>query len=71
MAAPKRATFEQVARLRTFLTNPNVWHWPILLQKSKLAAVRIFGKNLKRKEIDDSHSLSRATEVAHEFGARR
>ena len=28
MAALKRATFEQVARLRTFLTNPNVWHWP-------------------------------------------
>ena len=43
----------------------------IVLQKSKLAAVQIFGENLKRKEVDDSHSLSRATEVAHEFGARR
>jgi hypothetical protein len=44
---------------------------PIVLQKSKVAAVQIFGENLKRKEVDDSHSLSRATEVAHEFGARR
>ena len=43
----------------------------IVLQKSKLAAVQIFGENLKRKEVADSHSLSRATEVAHEFGARR
>ena len=42
-----------------------------MLQKSKLAAVQIFGENLKRKEVADSHSLSRATEVAHEFGARR
>jgi hypothetical protein len=31
----------------------------------------IFRENLKRKEVDDSHSLSRTTEVAHEFGARR
>ena len=30
-----------------------------------------FRRNLKRKEIDDSHTFSRATEVAHEFGARR
>jgi hypothetical protein len=43
----------------------------IVLQKSKVAAVQIFGENLKRKEVDDSHSLSCATEVAHEFGARR
>jgi hypothetical protein len=42
-----------------------------VLQKSKVAAVQIFGENLKRKEVDDSHSLSRATEVAQEFGARR
>ena len=43
----------------------------IVLQKSKVAAVQIFGENLKRKEVDDSLSLSPATEVAHEFGARR
>jgi hypothetical protein len=43
----------------------------IVLQNSKVAAVKIFGENLKRKEVDDSHSFSRATEVAHEFGARR
>jgi hypothetical protein len=45
--------------------------WRIVLQKSKVAAAQIFGENLKRKEVDDSHSLSRTTEVAHEFGARR
>jgi len=45
--------------------------WQIVLQKSKTAAVQIFGENLKRKEVNDSHSLSRATEVAHQFGARR
>jgi hypothetical protein len=42
-----------------------------VLQNSKVAAVQIFGENLKRKEVDDSHSFSRATEVAHEFDARR
>jgi hypothetical protein len=46
-------------------------HRGIVLQNSKVAAVKIFGENLKRKEVDDSHSFSRATEVAHEFGARR
>jgi hypothetical protein len=49
----------------------NVAFWQIVLQNSKVAAVKIFGENLKRKEVDDSHSVSRATEVAHEFGARR
>jgi len=43
----------------------------ILLQKSKVAAALIFGENLKREDIGDSHSLSRATAVAHEFSARR
>src|SRR5690242_1743735 len=43
----------------------------IVLQNSKLAVVQIFGENQKRKEVDDSHSVSRVTEVAHEFGARR
>jgi hypothetical protein len=43
--------------------NRDVAHWQIVLQKSKLAPVQIFGENLKRKEVDDSHSLSRATEV--------
>jgi hypothetical protein len=39
----------------------------ILLQKSKVAPVRIFGETLKREAIDDSDNLSRAAEVAHEF----
>ena len=44
---------------------------PIVLQKSKVAAALVFGENLKREDIDDSRSLSRATEVAYEFSARR
>jgi hypothetical protein len=41
---------------------------PILLQKSKVASVRISGETLKHEAIDDSDNLSRATEVAYEFG---
>jgi hypothetical protein len=55
---------------RTRISIARVRKWQIVLQKSKVAAVQIFGENLKRKEVDDSHSLSRATEVAREFGAR-
>ena len=28
-----------------------------MLQNSKVAAVQIFGENLKRKEVDDLHSF--------------
>jgi hypothetical protein len=42
-----------------------------MLQNSKVATSRIFGENLKREEVDDSYSLSRATEVAHEFSVKR
>ena len=45
--------------------------WTILLQKSKVASVRIFSEILKREAIDDSDSLSRVTEVANEFSVRR
>jgi hypothetical protein len=44
---------------------------PILLQKSKVASVRIFGQILKREAITDSYNLSRLTEVAYEFSVRR
>ena len=44
---------------------------PILLRKSKVASVRIFGEILKREAIADSDSLSRVTEVAYEFNTRR
>jgi hypothetical protein len=70
---PKRQV-SQTAYDRTFErlgSVPDVRSWQIVLQNSKVAAVQIFGENLKRKEVDDSHSFSRATEVAHEFGARR
>ena len=43
----------------------------LLLQKSKVASVRIFGETLKREAIDDSDNLSRVTEVAYEFSVRR
>jgi hypothetical protein len=43
----------------------------ILLQKSKVASVRIFGETLKHEAIDDSDNLSRAAEVAYEFSVRR
>jgi hypothetical protein len=43
----------------------------IVLQKSKVAAGLIFGEDLKREDIGDSYSLSRATEVACEFSVWR
>ena len=42
-----------------------------MLQKSNVAGLRIFSKNLKREAIADSYSLSRGTEVACEFNVRR
>jgi hypothetical protein len=44
---------------------------PIVLQKSKVASVRIFGETLERAAIDDSDNLSRVSEVAYEFSMRR
>jgi hypothetical protein len=44
---------------------------PIVLQKSKVAGLRIFAKNPKREAIADSYNLNRATEVAYEFNVRR
>ena len=72
------ANGRQLDRLARFLAGRTSWlrcamsaFEGIVLQKSKVAPVQIFGENHKRKEVDDSHSLSRATEVAHEFGVRR
>jgi hypothetical protein len=44
---------------------------PIVLQKSKVAGLRIFAKNLKREAIADSYHLNRVTEVADEFNVGR
>jgi len=44
---------------------------PILLQKSKVADLRIFRENTKREAIADSCNLNRVTEVACEFNVRR
>jgi len=43
----------------------------IVLQKSKVAGLRIFAKNSKREAISDSYNLNRVTEVAYEFSAAR
>jgi hypothetical protein len=48
----------------------HVCFWQIVLKKSKVASVRIFGETLKHEAIDDSDNLSRATEVAFEFSVR-
>ena len=50
------------------------WHVavvPIVLQKSKVAGLRIFRENTKREAIADSYNLIRVTEVAYEFNTRR
>src|ERR1700730_1082964 len=44
---------------------------PILLQKSKVADLRIFRENTKREAIADSYNLNRVTEVACESNVRR
>jgi hypothetical protein len=44
---------------------------PIVLQKSKVADLRIFRENTKREAIADSYNLNRVTEVACEFNVRR
>jgi hypothetical protein len=43
----------------------------IVLQKSKVAGLRIFAKNPKREAIADSNNLNRVTEVAYEFSVAR
>jgi hypothetical protein len=44
----------------------------IVLQKSKIAGLRIFAKNQTEEAIADSYNLNRATEVAYElFNAQR
>jgi hypothetical protein len=45
--------------------------WSIVLQKSKVAGLRIFRENTKREAIADSYNLNRVTEVACEFNVRR
>ena len=44
---------------------------PIVLQKSKVAGLRIFAKNPKREAIANSYNLNRASEVAYEFNVGR
>jgi hypothetical protein len=53
---------------RAPLTSGISW---ILLQKSKVASVRLFGETLKREPVGDSDNLSRVAEVAYEFSLRR
>jgi hypothetical protein len=44
---------------------------PIVLQKSKVADLRIFRENTKRETIGESYILNRVSEVAREFKVRR
>jgi hypothetical protein len=44
---------------------------PILLQKSKVVSVRVFGEFFECNATDDSYNLSRAAEIACEFSVRR
>jgi hypothetical protein len=68
---PRRAHHEAWQHQRTWRRNFEMSALPsILLQKSKVASVRIFGETLKHEAIDDSDNLSRATEVAYEFSVR-
>jgi hypothetical protein len=48
----------------------NVGFWQIVLQKLKVAGLRIFRKNTKPEAIADSYSLNRVAEVVCEFNAR-
>jgi len=43
---------------------------PIVLQKSKVAGLKIFRENTKQRAIADSYDLNRVTEVAYEFCVR-
>jgi len=42
----------------------------IVLQKSKVAGLKIFRENTKQRAIADSYDLNRVTEVACEFCVR-
>jgi hypothetical protein len=61
----------RVATSDLIFTDIDVASWQILLQKSKVASVRIFGETLKREAIDDSDNLRRVSEVAYEFSVGR
>ena len=43
---------------------------PIVLQKSKVAGLKILRENTKQRAIADSYDLNRVTEVACEFRVR-
>src|ERR1700730_10730720 len=48
----------------------DVSFWPIVLQKSKVAGLKILRENTKQRAIADSYDLNRVTEVACEFCVR-
>jgi hypothetical protein len=43
---------------------------PIVLQKSKVAGLKIFRENTKQRAVADSYDLNRVTEVTCEFCVR-
>ena len=48
----------------------DVASWPIVLQKSKVAGLKLLRENTKQRAIADSYDLNRVTEVACEFCVR-
>ena len=62
-APPPKADMPELVGLVRFV--------PIVLQKSKVAGLRIFRENTKREAIADSYNLIRVTEVAYEFNTMR
>jgi hypothetical protein len=50
---------------------PDVCFGSTVLQKSKVAGLRIFRENTKREAIAHSYNLNRVTAVACEFSVRR
>ena len=77
-ASAAKASLEHPARANELIKSRSLFAAPhesgygqILLQKSKVASVRIFGETLKREAIDDFNNFSRATEVADEFSVKQ
>jgi hypothetical protein len=61
-ALPRQADLNE--RYRRFADGP------IVLQKSKVAELKILRENTKQRAIADSYDLNRVTEVACEFCVR-
>ena len=71
LALPPRNRDRTTASTPSAIAICDVRYFPIVLQKSKVAGLRIFRENTKREAIADLYNLNRVTEVACEFNVRR